>query len=87
MRCPYQQPVDRDLACVENLTMESLVNKIIGSIYNDQRGTGLFLDLETYFFIPENNAGQYYPDYAYNKSLFTSEYKSYSDSTALTIIG
>lgn len=41
---------------------------------------GLLLDLAAYSIITENNAGQYYPDYAYNHSLFTDEMRLYSDS-------
>ena len=66
---------------VEKLMMESMVDKIVRGIYNDDRGTGLFLDLAAYYLTTENNAGQYYPDYAYNHPLFTPEYKIYSDST------
>jgi len=50
------------------------------------RGAGLFLDLASYYLTTENNAGQYYPDYAYNHPLFTPEYKIYSDSTVSTFI-
>lgn len=71
---------------IEKLMMESMVGKIIRSIYNDDRGTGLFLDLVSYYLVTENNAGQYYPDYAYNHPLFTPEYKIYSDSTVSTFI-
>ena len=66
---------------IEKLMIESLVDKIIASIYNDDRGSGLFLDLAAYYIVTENNAGQYYPDYAYNHPLFTPNYKIYSDST------
>ena len=66
---------------IEKLMMESMVENIVSSIYNDDRGTGLFLDLAAYYLITENNAGQYYPDYAYNHPLFTPGYKIYSDST------
>ena len=66
---------------IEKLMMESMVDKIVSSIYNDDRGTGLFLDLAAYYLTTENNAGQYYPDYAYNHPLFTPDYKIYSDST------
>lgn len=69
---------------IEKLMMESMVDKIIGGIYNDDRGAGLFLDLASYYLITENNAGQYYPDYAYNHPLFTPGYKTYSDSTIST---
>lgn len=51
------------------------------SDYWDNRGVGLFLDLVTYSIICENNAGQYYPDYAYNHPLLTENMKIYSDST------
>ena len=51
------------------------------SDYWDERGVGLFLDLAAYSIICENNAGQYYPDYAYNHPLLTEDMKIYSDST------
>ena len=66
---------------LEKLFMESMLDKIINSIYNDVRGTGLFMDLASYYLTTENNAGQYYPDYAYSHPLFTPEYRIYSDST------
>lgn len=69
---------------IEKLMTESLVDRIIGDIYHDDRGKGLFLDLASYYIVTENNAGQYYPDYAYNHPLFTPEYKIYSDSTVST---
>ena len=51
------------------------------SDYWDNRGVGLFLDLAAYSIICENNAGQYYPDYAYNHPLLTEDMTIYSDST------
>ena len=39
------------------------------------------MDLASYYLTTENNAGQYYPDYAYSHPLFTPEYRIYSDST------
>jgi transposase len=42
--------------------------------------SGLFLDIAAYTIISENNAGQYYPDYAYNHPLFTADMRVYSDS-------
>jgi len=44
------------------------------------RDLGLFMDLAAYSLISENNAGQHYPNYAYNHSLFTDEMRMYSDS-------
>jgi len=48
--------------------------------YLGEKDTGLFLDLAAYSIICENNAGQYYPDYAYNHPLFTEGMRIYSDS-------
>ncbi len=45
------------------------------------RNSGLILDLAAYSIITENNAAQYYPDYAYNHPLFTPNMRTYSDST------
>ena len=41
---------------------------------------GLLLDLVAYSILTENNAGQYYPDYAYNHPLFTRDMTLYSDT-------
>ena len=48
--------------------------------YFKEKDIGLLLDLAAYSIISENNAGQYYPDYAYNHPLFTQGMKIYSDS-------
>lgn len=71
---------------IEKLMVESLLDKIISGLYGDDRGVGLFLDLAAYYLTTENNAGQYYPDYACNHPLFTPEYKICSDSTVSTFI-
>lgn len=42
--------------------------------------TGLILDLVSYLIIEEENAGQYYPDYAFNHPLHTKQMTIYSDS-------
>ena len=49
--------------------------------YFESRDLGLLLDLAVYSIICESNAGQYYPDYAYNHPLFTEDMQLYSDST------
>ncbi len=46
----------------------------------DGKELGLFKDLMAYAIVCENNAGQYYPDYAYNHPLFTEGMHIYSDS-------
>lgn len=48
--------------------------------YFESTDLGLLLDLAAYSIICENNAGQYYPDYAYNHPLFTEDMQIYSDS-------
>lgn len=48
--------------------------------YISKKDLGLVLDLAAYSIISENNAGQYYPDYAYNHPLFSNGMHIYSDS-------
>mgnify|MGYP000747859586 CR=1 FL=1 len=64
-----------------------VLRKIIAEYHLDEmqgdiigKNNGLFLDLAVYSIIAENNAGQYYPDYAYNHPLFTDRMKIYSDT-------
>lgn len=59
---------------IRHYKLDEKINRIIGE------DGGLFLDLAAYSIIEENNAGQYYPDYAYDHPLFTDEMKVYSDS-------
>ncbi len=54
--------------------LEEILDSIVG------KDAGLFLDLAIYTIITENNAAQYYPDYAFNHPLFTRGMKIYSDS-------
>ena len=64
--------VIRDI--IRHYDLFDLVEGIIG------RDAGLFLDLAAYSIVSEDNAGQYYPDYAYNHPLFTQDMRIYSDS-------
>ena len=50
------------------------------SKYISMKDLGLVMDLAAYSIITENNAGQYYPDYAYNHPLFSNRMHIYSDS-------
>ena len=59
---------------IQHYKLEERLSAIIGE------NSGLFLDLAAYTIIAENNAAQYYPDYAYNHPLFTKEMKVHSDS-------
>lgn len=61
------------------------LDKILADLIGKE--SGLFLDLAVYTIIAENNAGQYYPDYAYNHPLFTNKMKVYSDSKVSDFIG
>ena len=54
--------------------LDEMMERIVG------KDSGLFLDLAAYSIICEDNAGQYYPDYAYEHPLFTSQMKVYSDA-------
>jgi len=59
---------------IRDYNLDKIVEDVIG------KDSGLFLDLIAYSIITENNAGQYYPDYAYNHALFTNDMRIYSDS-------
>ena len=59
---------------IADYKLDVMIARIIG------RDAGLFLDLAAYSIITEDNAGQYYPDYAYNHPLFTDNMRIYSDS-------
>ena len=63
---------------IDRIIEEYHLREILGKYF--EKDMGLFLDLAAYSIIAENNAGQYYPDYAYNHSLFTDGMKVYSDS-------
>lgn len=71
MRVGTQIVIDR---IIEEYHLREMLRKYF------EKDLGLFLDLASYSIIAENNAGQYYPDYAYNHSLFTDGMKVYSDS-------
>lgn len=39
------------------LFLESVLDKIISGIYNDDRGSGLFMALNSHYLVIENDAG------------------------------
>ena len=63
---------------LRRIIAEYHLDEMIGNIIG--KNSGLFLDLAVYSIIAENNAGRYYPDYAFNHPLFTDRMKIYSDS-------
>jgi hypothetical protein len=60
---------------IEGYGLPEMLSKYLGT-----KDYGLFLDLALYTIISENNAAQYYPDYAYNHPLMTENMHIYSDS-------
>jgi hypothetical protein len=65
---------------LEEYHLQQLLYKRLGS------KCGLFLDLVSYLIVDEENAGQYYPDFAYSHPLFSEEMKIYSDSTVSRLL-
>jgi len=47
---------------------------------------GLFLDLVAFSIITEDNAGMYYPDFAFSHPLFSDKMKIYSDSSVSRLL-
>lgn len=83
---PEELPSSSRSSCLK-IGAHLVIRKIIGYYKLDEmierivgKGAGLFLDLAAYAIVTENNAGQYYPDYAYCHPLFTEQMKVYSDS-------
>ena len=59
---------------IRKVIAEDHLDEIIGRLIGKE--AGLFLDLAEYSIITENNAGQYYLDYAYKKMLEKGVYKA-----------
>lgn len=90
---PNDERMDEPRSSCLHLGAFLVIKKIIHDYHLDEMASrivgkhaGLFLDLAAYSIIMENNAGQYYPDYAYNHPLFTENMKVYSDSTVSRFI-
>ena len=60
---------------IEECKLREILDK-----YMEEKDAGFLLDLACYSILTENNAGQYYPDYAYDHALFTADMKIYTDS-------
>jgi hypothetical protein len=59
---------------IEDYGLDTMVGRLFG------RDGGFLLDLAAYSIVCENNAGQYYPDYAFNHPLLTEGMRVYSDT-------
>ena len=68
-----------DYIVIRKILEEYELPDILGK-YLEKKDLGLFLDLVAYTIVTENNAAQYYPDYAYNHPLFTEGMRIYSNS-------
>lgn len=66
---------------ISDYRLDLMLARIIG------RDAGLFLDLAAYSIITEDNAGQYYPDYAFNHPLLTDDMRIYSDAKVSDFLG
>ena len=92
-KLPDVKEISRRSSCLR-VGVYMVLRRIIAEYHLDEtladligKDSGLFLDLAIYTIITENNAGQYYPDYAYNHPLFTNNMKMYSDSKVSDFIG
>lgn len=63
---------------IKKIMKEYHLDEMIENVFSHD--SGLFMDLAAYSIVTECNAGQYYPDYAYNHPLFKPAFKIYSDT-------
>ncbi len=70
---------------IRRIMEEYRFSEVLGK-YIEKKDLGLVLDLAAYSIISENNAGQYYPDYAYDHPLFTDDMHIYSDSKVSNLL-
>lgn len=59
---------------VDEYKLRAMLSKRFG------KDTGLILDLVSYLIVEEDNAGQYYPDFAFTHPLFSEKMRIYSDA-------
>ena len=64
---------------IQKILEEYKIPELLGRQFGS-KDLGLFLDLMAYSIVCENNAGQYYPMYAYGHPLFTEGMRIYSDT-------
>ena len=64
---------------IQKILDEYKLPELLGEQF-EEKDLGLFLDLIAYTITCENNAGQYYPMYAFGYPLFTKGMRIYSDS-------
>lgn len=69
-----------DYIVIRKILEDYKLPELLRRFLKSDKNTGLFMDLVAYTIVCENNAGQYYPNYAYNHPLFADEMHIYSDS-------
>lgn len=60
------------------------IPKMLVNYFHEE--SGLILDLAAYMIVDEENAGQYYPDFAFNHPLFSENMRIYSDSKVCRLL-
>ena len=68
----------------ERIIKEYGLRNLLEKCFGDQ--AGLILDLVSYLIVSEDNAAQYYPDYARKHALFTRDMDIVSDSTVSRLL-
>ncbi len=63
---------------IQHVMQEYKLPFLLGKLFN--KDCGLLLDLVSYLIVDEENAAQYYPDYAFNHPLFSDGMRVYSDT-------
>lgn len=90
---PGERPRSIRSSCLR-MGVYAVLRKIVEECHLDEylsaafgeADAGFLLDLAVYSIICENNAAQYYPDYAFNHPLFTSCMRMYSDAKVSTFL-
>lgn len=74
-------------SCALRIGAYAIIRKVFQEYHLDQmlrtrigNNAGLLMDLVAYLIVDEENAGQYYPDFAFNHPLFSDDMKIFSDS-------
>lgn len=67
-------------AVIQKIIEDYQLKDFLSSGFSEKE-IGFLLDIAAYTILSEDNAGQYYPDYAFNHPLFTTKMKIYSDSS------
>ena len=65
-------------AVIRKVMNEYKLSEMLGKYFH--KDCGLLLDLVSYLIVDEENAGQYYPDFAFNHPLFSEGMNVYSDT-------